>query len=67
MQTDMASLAWSQCQNQLRSELPEQQFIRGFRPFYCPAGLEDEVQLLAPNRFIEDWVKNKFLGRIEEL
>jgi chromosomal replication initiator protein len=22
---------------------------------------------LAPNRFIEDWVKNKFLGRIEEL
>ena len=22
---------------------------------------------MAPNRFIEDWVKNKFLGRIEEL
>ena len=67
MQTDMASLAWSQCQNQLRSELPEQQFNTGIRPLIAQQGLEDEVQLLAPNRFIEDWVKNKFLGRIEEL
>ena len=67
MQTDMASLAWSQCQNQLRSELPEQQFNTWIRPLIAQQGLEDEVQLLAPNRFIEDWVKNKFLGRIEEL
>ncbi|MDP6189872.1 MAG: DnaA/Hda family protein, partial [Gammaproteobacteria bacterium] len=67
MQTDMASLAWSQCQNQLRSELPEQQFNTWIRPLIARQGLEDEVQLLAPNRFIEDWVKNKFLGRIEEL
>ncbi|MDB3884835.1 chromosomal replication initiator protein DnaA [Porticoccaceae bacterium] len=63
----MASLAWSQCQNQLRSELPEQQFNTWIRPLIAQQGLEDEVQLLAPNRFIEDWVKNKFLGRIEEL
>jgi len=63
----MASLAWSQCQNQLRSELPEQQFNTWIRPLIARQGLEDEVQLLAPNRFIEDWVKNKFLGRIEEL
>jgi chromosomal replication initiation ATPase DnaA len=30
-------------------------------------GSDSVVYLLAPNRFIEDWVKNKFLGRIEEL
>ena len=26
-----------------------------------------EDQLIAPNRFIEDWVKSKFLSRIEAL
>ena len=30
-------------------------------------GAGQQVQLLAPNRFIEDWVKSKFLARIEEL
>ena len=29
--------------------------------------LRQRVQLIAPNRFIEDWVKNKFLTRIAEL
>ena len=29
--------------------------------------LPQRVQLIAPNRFIEDWVKNKFLSRIAEL
>jgi len=29
--------------------------------------LPQRVQLIAPNRFIEDWVKNKFLTRIAEL
>ena len=66
MQTDMASLAWSQCQNQLRSELPEQQFNTWIRPLIAQQGLEDEVQLLAPNRFIEDWVKNKFIPRVQK-
>ena len=30
-------------------------------------GAGQQVQLLAPNRFIEDWVNSKFLARIEEL
>jgi chromosomal replication initiator protein len=30
-------------------------------------GAGQQVQLLAPNRFIEDWVKSKFLARIQEL
>ena len=28
---------------------------------------DDVIELLAPNRFVEDWVKSKFLKRIEEL
>ena len=63
---------WSQCQSQLRDELPEQQYNTWIRPLtvHFPASSRDDgvvVQLLAPNRFIEDWVKNKFFSRIEQL
>ncbi|MDB9952949.1 DnaA/Hda family protein [Porticoccaceae bacterium] len=67
---DVPEVVWSQCQSQLRSELPEQQYNTWIRPLIIqPASdpLAAVVQLLAPNRFIEDWVKNKFLARIEEL
>jgi len=68
MQIDLASTVWPQCQAQLRGELPEQQFNTWIRPLVAQAGLDgDRVQLLAPNRFIEEWVKNKFSTRIQEL
>jgi chromosomal replication initiator protein len=67
VQSDLASMVWPQCQAQLRVELPEQQFNTWIRPLVVQPGFENQVQLLAPNRFIEDWVKNKFLVRIEEL
>jgi chromosomal replication initiator protein len=58
MHTDLASIIWPQCQAQLRGELPEQQFNTWIRPLVAQAGVDgDRVQLLAPNRFIEDWVK----------
>ena len=67
MPTDFTTMVWPQCQNQLRTELPEQQFNTWIRPLVVQNGPESIVYLLAPNRFIEDWVKNKFLSRIEEL
>lgn len=67
MHSDLASMVWPQCQSQLQTELPEQQFNTWIRPLVVQPGFDGRVQLLAPNRFIEDWVKNKFLSRIEEL
>ena len=61
-----AKLAWDQCYNRLESELPAQQFNTWIRPLK----LRDEesgLHLLAPNRFICDWVQDKFMGRIVEL
>ncbi len=62
---------WSQCQSKLRDELPEQQYNTWIRPLtvHAPTNSTDEtiVQLMAPNRFIEDWVKNKFFARITQL
>ena len=75
---DAPKIVWSQCQSQLQNELPEQQYNTWIRPLklkYFDADNErfndpsndDVVELLAPNRFVEDWVKSKFLNRIEEL
>ena len=69
---DVPETVWSQCQSQLRSELPEQQYNTWIRPLIVAPVTDvinggSSVQLMAPNRFIEDWVKTKFLSRIEEL
>jgi len=50
----------------LQAELPEQQFNTWIRPLQA---VEDGVtlKLLAPNRFVVDWLNQHYLGRIEEL
>ena len=72
MPAEAAHIIWTQCQNQLREELPEQQYNSWIRPLKTgdSSGADkswDELCLFAPNRFIEDWVKNKFSDRIQEL
>jgi chromosomal replication initiator protein len=70
MASEMPDVIWHQCQSQLRSELPEQQYNTWIRPLTIGQShvtTEGELCLLAPNRFIQDWVKNKFTQRIEEL
>lgn len=66
---DVPEVVWSQCQRQLRNELPEQQYNTWIRPLVVRAdsALGGVVELLAPNRFIEEWVKSKFLERIQDL
>jgi len=68
-------VVWASCTKQLSGELPAQQFNTWIRPLRAQLFIGDvdapelpqRVQLIAPNRFIEDWVKNKFLTRIAEL
>jgi chromosomal replication initiator protein len=57
---------WEQCLGRLQDELPSQQFNTWIRPLQVndDAGM---LQLVAPNRFIRDWVGDKFLNRIKEL
>ena len=67
----MAQLLWDKCQGYLRDELPDQQFNTWIRPLQveataCPKTI-DTIRLLAPNRFVQDWVADKFLNRISEL
>ena len=57
---------WGRCLALLQDELPAQQFNTWIRPL-VPKMLEGRLHLLAPNRFISDWVSEKFFGRIQEL
>jgi len=51
---------------QLRSDLPEQHFNTWIRPLQA---IQDQqtLRLLAPNRFVVDWVRQHFLSRIVEI
>jgi chromosomal replication initiator protein len=59
---------WKLCAASLQDELPSQQFNTWIRPLQIDESASpQELRLLAPNRFICDWVAEKFLNRIREL
>jgi chromosomal replication initiator protein len=58
---------WQSCLKQLEKELPAQQFNTWIRPLAAAAEGTGELQLVAPNRFVLQWVKDRFLGRIETM
>jgi len=57
---------WDRCVDYLHDVLPAQQFNTWIRPLKAEQD-EHGIRLLAPNRFIRDWVADKFLSRIIEL
>ena len=57
---------WQQCVELLRDELPAQQFNTWIRPLQVEVE-GDELRVYAPNRFVLDWVNEKYLGRLLEL
>ena len=62
----MALTIWQECIDCLKAELPSQQFNTWIRPLHVE--LDSSVlRISAPNRFILDWVKGKFLSRIAEI
>lgn len=61
----MLQTTWQQCVDHLRDELPSQQFNTWIRPLQAEFSSQ-QLTLLAPNRFVQDWVRDKFHGRISE-
>jgi chromosomal replication initiator protein len=53
--------------DQLRTELPEQQFNTWIRPLKLDQDQSEQLRLVAPNRFVLDWVNDKFRERIERI
>jgi chromosomal replication initiator protein len=57
---------WNRCLRVLESELPEQQFNTWVRPLQA-IEREGELKLLAPNRYVIEWLGQNSLPRIKEL
>jgi len=57
---------WKRCLQQLEGELTAQQFNTWIRPLHVIEN-NDAVHLLAPNRFVQNWINERYLSRIEEL
>ena len=62
----MLSPLWNSCVQQLENDLPEQQFNTWIRPLQA-IDKNGILQLLAPNRFVVDWVNTHFIEKIQEI
>ena len=64
MQTE--TTLWNHCVRELQAELPEQQFNTWIRPLQA---VEDghALKLLAPNRYVVDWLQQHYVERILQL
>ncbi len=59
----MSHAYWQQCLKHLEGELTSQQFNTWIRPLHA---IEEQqtLRLLAPNRFVLDWVNERFIPQI---
>ena len=57
---------WQRCAERLELELPAQQYNTWIRPLQVVEEAQ-QLKLLAPNRFVLDWVKNHYLETIQQL
>lgn len=62
----MSAHIWPKCLAVLQEEYPAQQFNTWLRPLQAEVQ-ENSLVLLAPNRFVVEWIKKNFYSRIREL
>ena len=62
----MYQSVWQNCLQALQAELPAQHFSMWIRPLQADSS-DTGLTLYAPNRFVLDWVREKYLNRIMEL
>jgi chromosomal replication initiator protein len=58
---------WTRCVSHLEHELSEQELNTWIRPLHAQEEEGGTLRLLAPNRFVMDWVRDRFLPRISNL
>ncbi len=64
--TTVTTSIWEKCLDYLKDEIPAQQFNTWIRPLQVMEN-NNELLILAPNRFVLDWINEKFITRIREL
>ncbi|XOD70406.1 MAG: chromosomal replication initiator protein DnaA [Sodalis sp. (in: enterobacteria)] len=62
----MSLSLWQKCLARLQDELPATEFSMWIRPLQAELS-DNTLALYAPNRFVLDWVMNKYLNNINDL
>lgn len=62
----MSSSLWLQCSQRLQEELPATEFSMWVRPLQAELN-DNTLTLFAPNRFVLDWVRDRYLNSINRL
>jgi len=62
----LSSSLWLQCLQRLQEELPATEFSMWVRPLQAELS-DNTLTLFAPNRFVLDWVRDKYLNNINRL
>lgn len=62
----MTIALWGQCLARLEDELSPQQYNTWIRPLQAEVS-DNTLRLLSPNRFVQDWVTERFSERIREM
>lgn len=57
---------WPACLSRFEQELSTQQFNTWIKPLQMEVG-DNFIRLLAPNKFVLQWVKEKFLSKIQSI
>ena len=57
---------WSTCLSRFEQELSTQQFNTWIKPLQMEVR-DDALRILAPNKFVQQWVKERFLSKIETI
>ncbi|MEQ4794514.1 DnaA N-terminal domain-containing protein, partial [Klebsiella variicola subsp. variicola] len=62
----MSLSLWQHCLARLQDELPATEFSMWIRPLQAELS-DNTLALYAPNRFVLDWVREKYINNINAL
>ncbi|MCK5899034.1 MAG: chromosomal replication initiator protein DnaA [Methylococcales bacterium] len=60
------SLTWNNCLSRLENEIPSSDFSTWVRPLQAEES-DKQINLLAPNRFVLDWVNQHYFTKFEKV
>ncbi len=63
----LAEKIWEKCVRRLKDDLSPQHFNTWIRPLQLNTNNTQTIQLIAPNGFVVDWVKDKYLDRLQQI
>lgn len=68
LEHNVTNAFWTACLERLEQELPPQQFNTWIRALELSADADAHtIRLFAPNRFVLQWVRERYLDRIQQL